>query len=176
MIFPTLWFFLSNRSSPPTCLALSLSLSLSLGCCQVASVVSDSVRPQRRQPTRFPRPWDSLGKNPGVGCHFLLQCMHACWVASVVSDSVRPHGQQPTRLPRPWNFPGKNIGGGCHFLLQCMRMKSESEVAPRVRLLATPWTAAYQLLRPWDFPGNSTGVGCHCLLLSLSIYICIHFL
>ena len=39
----------------------------------------------------------------------------------------------------------------------------------RVRLLATPWTAAYsslhgRLLHPWDFPGKSTGVGCHCLL------------
>ena len=46
------------------------------GCyCQVTSVVSDSVRPHRRQPTRFPQPWDSPGKNTGVGCHFLLQCM-----------------------------------------------------------------------------------------------------
>ena len=44
-------------------------------CCQVASVVSDSVQPHRWQPTRLPRPWDSPGKNPGVGCHFLLQCM-----------------------------------------------------------------------------------------------------
>ena len=41
----------------------------------VASVVSDSVRPQRRQPTRLPCPWDPPGKNTGVGCHFLLQCM-----------------------------------------------------------------------------------------------------
>ena len=41
----------------------------------VASVVSDSVRPHRRQPTRLPCPWDSPGKNTGVGCHFLLQCM-----------------------------------------------------------------------------------------------------
>ena len=40
-----------------------------------ASVVSDSVRPHRRQPTRLLRPWDSPGKNTGVGCHFLLQCM-----------------------------------------------------------------------------------------------------
>ena len=38
-------------------------------------VVSDSVRPHRRQPTRLPRPWDSPGKNTGVGCQFLLQCM-----------------------------------------------------------------------------------------------------
>src|SRR5574341_115335 len=37
--------------------------------------MSDSVQPHRRQPTRLPRPWDSPGKNAGVGCHFLLQCM-----------------------------------------------------------------------------------------------------
>ena len=37
--------------------------------------VSDSVRPHRRQPTRPHRPWDSPGKNTGVGCHFFLQCM-----------------------------------------------------------------------------------------------------
>ena len=37
--------------------------------------MSDSVRPHRRQPTRLPCPWDSPGKNAGVGCHFLLQCM-----------------------------------------------------------------------------------------------------
>ena len=43
--------------------------------CQVASVVSDSVRPHRRQPTRLRCPWDSPGKNTGVGCHCLLQCM-----------------------------------------------------------------------------------------------------
>ena len=44
-------------------------------CCCVALVVSDSVRPHRWQPTRLPRPWDSPGKNTGVGHHFLLQCM-----------------------------------------------------------------------------------------------------
>ena len=37
---------------------------------QVASIVSDAVRPHRRQPTRLPRPWDAPGKNTGVGCHF----------------------------------------------------------------------------------------------------------
>ena len=44
-------------------------------CCKVASVLSDSVQPHRRQPTKLPRPWDSPGKNTGVGCHFLLQCI-----------------------------------------------------------------------------------------------------
>ena len=37
--------------------------------------MSDSVWPHRRQPSRLPHPWDSPGKNTGVGCHFLLQCM-----------------------------------------------------------------------------------------------------
>ena len=46
----------------------------------------------------------------------------------------------PTRLPCPWDSPGKNTGVGCHFLLQCMKLKLFS----RVRLFATPWTAAYQ--------------------------------
>ena len=41
----------------------------------VTSVVSDSVWPHIRQPTRLPWPWDSPGKNTGVGYHFLLQCM-----------------------------------------------------------------------------------------------------
>ena len=38
--------------------------------------MSDSVRPHRRKPTRPLRPWDSPGKNTGVGCHFLLQCVN----------------------------------------------------------------------------------------------------
>ena len=62
-----------------------------------------------------------------------------------MSDSVRPHRRQPTRLPCPWDSPGKNTGVGCHFLLQCMKVKRESEVAQSGRLLAIPWTAAYQV-------------------------------
>ena len=39
------------------------------------SVMSNSVQPHRWQPTRLRHPWDSPGKNTGVGCHFLLQCV-----------------------------------------------------------------------------------------------------
>ena len=59
-------------------------------CCQVASVVSDSVRPHRRQPTRLPHPWDSPGKNTGVGCHFLLQCMKVKSESEVITRVGRP--------------------------------------------------------------------------------------
>ena len=51
-----------------------------------ASVVSNSVRPQRRQPTRLPCPWDPPGKNTGVGCHFLLQCMKVKSESEVVQS------------------------------------------------------------------------------------------
>ena len=37
--------------------------------------MSNSVRPHGLQPTRLLHPWDSLGKNTGVDCHFLPQCM-----------------------------------------------------------------------------------------------------
>ena len=44
--------------------------------------MSNSVQPQRRQPTRLPHPWDSPGKNTGVGCHFLL---HTCTAFQLLS-------------------------------------------------------------------------------------------
>ena len=73
-------------------------------CCYVALVMSGSVWPHRWQPTRLPRPWDSLGKNTGVGCHFLLQCMEmkSKSESEVMSDSSGLHVLQPTRLLCPW--------------------------------------------------------------------------
>ena len=54
-------------------LILSCLLFYILCCYKVASVMSNSVRPHRWQPTKLLCPWDSPGKNTGVGCHFLLQ-------------------------------------------------------------------------------------------------------
>ena len=73
-------FILSSSSGTPMIQMLGhlmfsqRSLKLSCCCC-VTLAVSDSVQPHRRQPTRLPCPWDSPGKNTGVGCHFLLQCI-----------------------------------------------------------------------------------------------------
>ena len=79
--------------------------------------MSDSARPHRRQPTRLPRPWDSPGKNTGVGCHFLLQCMKVKSESEVAQScpTQRPLGLQPTRLLRPWDFPGKSTGVGASY-------------------------------------------------------------
>ena len=75
--------------------------------------MSDSVQPHRRQPTRLRSPRDSTGKNTGVGCHFLLQCMKMKSESEVTQS--RPHGLQPTRLLRPWDLSGKCTGVGCLF-------------------------------------------------------------
>ena len=61
--------------------------------------MSDSVRPHRRQPARLPRPWDSPGKNTGVGCHFLLQCMKVKSESEVVQSC--PTLSDPTDCSPP---------------------------------------------------------------------------
>ena len=71
----------------------------------VTSVVSDSVQPHRRQPTRLPRLWDSPGKNTGVGCHFLLQCM------KVKSESEVAQSCLTLSDPMDCSLPGSSIHG-----------------------------------------------------------------
>ena len=67
--------------------------------------MSDSVRPQRRQPTRLPHPWDSPGKNTGVGCHFLLQCM------KVKSESEVAQSCPTLSDPMDCSLPGSSVHG-----------------------------------------------------------------
>ena len=65
----------------------------------------DSVRPHRRQPTRLPHPWDSPGKNTGVGCHFLLQCMKVKSQSEVVQSCLTLSD------PMDCSLPGSSIHG-----------------------------------------------------------------
>ena len=64
-----------------------------------------SVRPHRRQPTRLPSPWDSPGKNTGVGCHCLLQCM------KVENDSEVTQSCPTLSNPMDRSLPGSPIHG-----------------------------------------------------------------
>ena len=67
--------------------------------------MSDSVRPHRQQPTRLLHPWDSPGKNTGVGCHFLLQCMKMKSESEVVQSC-------PTLSnPMDCSLPGSSVHG-----------------------------------------------------------------
>ena len=67
--------------------------------------MSNSVRPDRRQPTRLPHPWDSPGKNTGVGCHFLLQCV------KVKSESEVAQLRLTLRDPMDRSLPGSSVYG-----------------------------------------------------------------
>ena len=67
--------------------------------------MSDSVRPHRWQPTRLPHPWDSPGKNTGVGCHFLLQCM------KVKSESEVAQSCLTLSDPMNRSLPGSSVLG-----------------------------------------------------------------
>ena len=67
--------------------------------------MSDSVRPHRRQLTRLPHSWDSPGKNTGVGCHFLLQCM------KVKSESEVAQSCLTISDPMNCSLPGYSIHG-----------------------------------------------------------------
>ena len=67
--------------------------------------MSDSVQPHRWQPTRLPRPWDSPGRNTGVGCHFLHQCM------KVKSESEVTQSCLTLSNPMGCSLPGSSVHG-----------------------------------------------------------------
>ena len=67
--------------------------------------MSDSGQPHRWQPTRLPCPWDSLGKNTGVGCHFLLQCMKVKSESEVAQSCSTPSD------PMDYSPPGSFVHG-----------------------------------------------------------------
>ena len=98
--------------------------------------MSNSVRPHRWQPTRLSRPWDSPGKNTGVGCHFLLQCM------KVKSESEDAQSCLTLHDPMDCSLPGSSTHG--IFQANCPSQFSSVQLLSRVRPSATPWTAAFQ--------------------------------
>ena len=63
------------------------------------------VQPHRQQPTRLPHPWDSPGKNTGVGCHFLPQCM------KVKSESEVTQSCPTLRDLMDYSLPGSSVHG-----------------------------------------------------------------
>ena len=89
-------FIIRSSNRLPTCCCC---------CCCVTSVVSNPVRPHRPQSTRLPHPWDSLGKNTGVGCHFLLQCM------KVKSESEVSQSYPTLSDPMDCSPPGSSVHG-----------------------------------------------------------------
>ena len=121
--------------------------------------MSDSVRPHRQQPTRLPRPWGSPGKNTGVGCPFLLQCM------KVKSESEVAQLCPTLHHPMDGSPPGSSVHGNFQA-----RVLEWGAIATAAKLLQSCLTVLPHRLQPtrflcpWDSPGKNIGVGCLVLL------------
>ena len=99
--FPMSRFFASGGQyfgASASVLLLNAAAAKSLQSCL-------TLRPDRRQPTRLPRPWDSPGKNTGVGCHFLLQCMR------VKSESEATQSCPTLSVLMDRSLPGSSVHG-----------------------------------------------------------------
>ena len=102
------WNIISLKQTNPLSFEINcfLTFSFSVGPAAAKSLQlrPDSVGPHRWQPTRLPCPWDSPGKNTGVGCHFFLQCM------KVKSESEAAHLCPTLSDPMDCSLPGSSHG------------------------------------------------------------------
>ena len=139
-------------------------------CCYVASVVSNSVQPHRRQLTRLPWPWDSPGKNTGVGCHFLLQCMKVRSESEVAQScpTLWPHGLQPTRLPCPSPTP-RACSNSCPSSQWCHPTISSSVVPFSSCLQSFPAWGSFLRSQFFASGGQSIRVLASASVLSMNI-------
>ena len=122
--------------------------------------MSNSVRPHRRRPARLPRPWDSPGKNTGVGCHFLLQ-----WV-KVKSESEVAQSCPTLSDPMDCSLPGSSIRG----IFQA-RVLEWGAITFSDELIV--FSNKYQP-RPLLWPRPSLFLSSPCLLISSPISSLIH--
>ena len=114
------------------------------------SVVSDSVQAHRRQPTRLCHPWDSPGKNTGVGCHFCLQCR------KVKSESEVTQSCPTLRDPMDCSLPGSSVLGIFQArVLEWVPSPSPVFQVGLTLILVYPLSLAVKLwknyLNPWSF-------------------------
>ena len=160
--------------------------------------MSNSARPHRRQPTRPRRPWDSPGKNTGVGCHFLLQCMkvksesevaQSCLTLSDPMDCSPPgssvHGRRSIFISSV-HFLGKSTGVGCHCLLpgfpihhqlleltqtrhRCHPTISSSVISFSSGLQSLPASGSFPMSQFFTSGGQSIGVSASASVLPMNI-------
>ena len=100
-----------------------------------------TLRPHRRQPIRLHRPWDSPGKNTGVGCHCLLQCVKSLSpVRLLVTPWTAAH-----QAPPSMGFSRQEYSSGVPLPSPKENCESEKvKLLSRVLFFVIPWTIAYQ--------------------------------
>ena len=151
--------------------------------------MSNSVRPHKGQPTRLLHPWDSPGKNTGVGCHFLLQCMKVKSEGEVAQSCPTLSDPMDYSLPGssvryPGSIPGQRIKILLHATTHCCLreirysqiinltyiQKTHGVAEGRTRLSDFTFTfhfhalekemATHSSVLAWRIPGTGSLVGC----------------
>ena len=122
--------------------------------CKVASVMSNSVWPYGLQPTRLLCPWDSPGKNPGVGCYTLLQgiFLTQVWNPGLLCLPNWQEGSLPLAPPgKPRSDPGggKSVTPGV-LLTRVQGTISSSELV-RISQLTTHHVILWQCFHSFFF-------------------------
>ena len=143
---------LSSHSRKKTTLILDYYPLLLLRI-KVTSVVSDSVGPHKRQPTRLLHPRDSPGKNTGVGCHFLLQCMKVKSEREIAQSCLTLSDPMDCSLP----------DSSCYHTFNSLRTSIGSILKnkSRIKLLFisfTTWSKTHQYFIPGLLPQPPTGI------------------
>ena len=109
--------------------------------------MSDPVWPHRWQPTRIPCPWDFPGKNTGMGCYFLLQCMKVkteSEVAQLYWTLSDPMDCSPPGSSVPGIFQARTLEWVDISFSNAWKWKVKVKSLSRVWPSVTPWTAAFQ--------------------------------
>ena len=146
------------------------------------------MRPHRWQPSSLPHPWDPPGKNTGVGCHFLLQCMkvksesevaQSCPTLSNLMDCSLPgssiHGIFQARVLE-WGAIAFSSNVGATLMKKKLPFwwmmliigesiyvwGKESESESHSAMFDSLWP--HGLYSPWNSPGQNAGMGSLSLL------------
>ena len=123
--------------------------------------MSNSMQPHRQQPTRLCPPWDSPGKNTGVGCHFLLQCMKMKIKVKSLScvQLFATPWTAAHQAPPSMGFSRQEYRSGFHCLLWKWNRAKAKRVLPREHthhskhpLLATQEKTLHKDITRWPIP------------------------
>ena len=136
-----------------------------------------TLQPHRRQPTRLPCPWDSPGKNTGVGCHFLLQCMKV----KVKSLS------RVQLLATPWTvayqaplsmgfFQARVLEWGCFFWDPCNSNVGTFDIVPEVSETSLSSFHSFHFILLFRSYFHHSYLPAHWFVLLLQIFCCWFFL
>ena len=103
-------------------------------------------------------PYMTTGKTIALSAAAAAKSLQSC---PTLCD---PIDRSPPGSPVPGILQARTLEWVAISFSKAWKWKVEVKSLSRARLLATPWTAAYQAPPSMDFLGKSTGVGCHCLL------------